>query len=305
MPDALVGEVHQDSNPFSAATWQVYSTLDATKQQAFQRAWLKGLTMVPTGSLGYGDLTEILVAAITSDLDAATGDALKQSYESRGMKKGDPRVRPWTGAPFRSVDPQVPFFALGTSTVGGGVTLSPGVFQVRYDSPAGGTVTFHASFTAYAPASGGSPFGGNGTPFKPVLLAKASDTPITFKYGPFSHDATQGTCTISGSSGSCSVELHVAGTAGTTAPVHLMIGSTGQQDGYYDALSVTNDPIVPDAPPPPADAGTDAAAADAPTAPTSSSGCACELAARPGETSTSGALGAVAALALMLTRRRR
>ncbi len=303
MPDALVGEVHQDSNPFSAGTWQVYSTLDATKQTAFQRSWLKGLTMVPSGNLGYADLTAILVASITSGVDAATGDLLKQSYDARGIKAGDPRVRTYAGAAIKSIDPQVPLFALGTQTVTG-TKVAPGVFQIKYDAPAGGTVTMHAAFTYYAGGSS-NPFGGSGTPFKPVLLAKAGDTPITFKYSPFSHDGGEGACTISGSKATCAIDVHVDGAAGSTAPVYLMIGNAGQQDGNYDAVTITNDPIVLDAPVD-ADAGAETGLGDQPAAAASSSGCGCEV---PGDASTSnGGLALIAASALaglVLARRRR
>jgi MYXO-CTERM domain-containing protein len=304
MPDALIGEVHQDSNPFSAAVWAAYSPLDATKRLAFQKAWLKGMMMVPSGNLGYGDFADVEVAAITANVDAATGDALKQAFDARGVKL-DGRVRTYAGTPIKSFVPEQGLYALGTNSFQTGAPkLVPGIFQVKYDAPAGGNVTLHASFKIFPSQGGGNPLSGAPPKFVPVVLAKPGGDPIKFAAKAASHDATQAPCTVTASSATCDVTVNVAGAAGTTAPVHLMIANTGGS-ANIDSLTLTNDPVIPDAPVD-ADAGAETGNGDQPAAAASSSGCGCEV---PGDAAPSNGglalLGASALAGLVLARRRR
>lgn len=301
MPDALIGEVHQDSNPFSAAVWAAYSPLDATKRLAFQKAWLKGMMMVPSGNLGYGDFAAIAVNAVTANVDAATGDALKQAFDARGVKL-DARVRTYAGTPIKSFVPQQGLYALGTNSFQSGAPkLVPGIFQVKYDAPAGGNVTLHASFKVFPSQGGGNPLGGTPPKFVPVVLAKSGGEPIKFTAKAAAHDATQAACTTTTTTGTCDVTVSVFGALGTTAPVHLMIANTGGS-ANIDAITISNDDVQPDPaaqPPVEPPPNNDQPAAD-------SSGCGCEV---PGETApSSGGLAVLAASALaglVLARRRR
>jgi MYXO-CTERM domain-containing protein len=298
IPDALIGEVHQDSNGYSAAVWAAYKPLDTTKRLAFQKAWLKGMMMMPSGNLGFGDWADVEVASITQNVDAATGDALRKAFDDRGVTTTNPRVRSYAGAPIKSFVPQQGLYAIGTDAFSSGAPkLVPGLFQVKYDAPAGGHVTFHVTFKKLATSGGGNPLGGNPPAFKPTLLAKTGGDPIKFVPKPLSHDAIEAPCTITGTTGSCDVTLDVFGKLDTTAAVHFMIANAGG-GANIDAITVANDELV-------ADPALQPAPDPEPVAAAESSGCSCET---PGTTSTRTnglALLAAGAFATLVAKRRR
>jgi MYXO-CTERM domain-containing protein len=299
-PDSITGEVHQDSEPYTAAMWEAYGALDADKRLLFQKAHMKMLLTAPTGNLGFADLAELDIKAITEGVSADVGNALRAAFEKRGIKKDEPRVRKYAGTKISSVVPQLGIHAPGTREMTSKGTIAPGLFQIGYDAPAGGTTKFTVTFKVL-PAQSGGAFGGmSGTKFAPSILLKTSADPITFKYGPTTSDATATfPCTIASNVATCTGETDIAGDAGKTAPVHLMVVNGGQQGGDYDNVEVTAE--GPPAPTPDPDAGT-TPASDAQPDDTVKSGCGCDV---PGSSSRTSAGLALTALALALVSRRK
>ncbi len=304
-PDSVTGEVHQDSEPVTAAVWAAYSTLDATKKDAFHKAFIDTLLTGKTGNQGYEDFAEALVETVSEDVDAATGAALKTAFESRGIKRGDPRVRTWQGTPLKSPVSQLGVHAPGKSEMGSKGDFAPGLYQVKVDAPGSKVrVTLGAKLLKRAAAGGG--FGGpSGTPFAPAILAKIGGEPIKFTYGPTASDATTtADCTMDAAktNATCVVELDLGagGGGGAPAPVHVMLVNKGDQGGDFDNLTIATESLEDPGPvdPGPVDPGPGAAPAS-----DSDGGCGCDV---PG-TSTGGATAtfALAALGLAIAARRR
>ncbi|MBK7401686.1 MAG: hypothetical protein IPJ34_36890 [Myxococcales bacterium] len=307
-PDALTGEVHQDSEPFTAGVWAVYSKLTPDQQTKFEKATMKLLMTAPSGDVGFGDFADALVTATGAGVDKTTADALAAAFKDRGMDKGNPRVRNYAGAKLGSVDPRLGIHAPSKKDMASKGDVAPGINQIKFDAPAGGLTKLHVNFAIVTRggtfgSAGGSPFGGPaGTPYAPVLLAKAGGEPIKFTYGPTKHDAVQAPCTLDAAkkNATCDLDLDVAGKWGETAPVHLMLGNTGETAADINGIEVTADAPPDPGPGPGDDAGTNPATPEA----TTKSGCGCAV---PGTTpapSTAAAF-AILGLALVIARRKR
>lgn len=297
-PDAITGQVHQDSQPFSAAIYKVYSGLDATQKAAFQKAFLKTLLTSPQGNTSFAELAELVISG--SDHK----EALRAAFEERGVKKGDPRVRVYADGSVNSVEPLIGIRGPGKSDMASGKSaeLAPGLFQIAYDAPAGGTSKIRVTFKLVIPATqfgsgtSGGLFGSSGTPYAPALLAKAGGEPIKFTYGPLTHDAKLVDCAIAGDkkSASCEVDVDVGGKWGETGRVHLMLVNKGDQGGDFDAVALSAE--GPPEPPP-----EQPAAQPATTTETSKSGCACDVTGASSDAPTFALFG----FALIIAARRR
>ena len=299
-PNAITGEVHQDAEPFTAAVYKVYAGLDTTKKTAFHKAFLKTLMTAPVGNLGYADFADLVMKGSPEN-----GDALRAAFEERGIKKGDPRVRPYVDGGIKSVQPQLGIHAPGKGDMAGGKAASivPGLFQISYDAPAGGTTKLHVTFNIVTPASqfgsaSGGLFGSSGTAYTPALLVKVGNEPIKFTYGPLAHNATAADCTIAGDkkTASCDIDVEVAGKWGETAKVHLMLVNKGDKAGDYDAVALSAE-----GPPEPAPVVEPTPAA-APTDTTTKAGCSCDVA---GGSSSTAPTFALLGLAMVFAARRR
>ena len=307
-PDAITGEVHQDSQPFSAAVWSVYAKLDAAKKVAFQKTFLKAMMSSPTGDLGFADFATLLEKVFTAASDAKTADDLAAAFKERGITKDDARVRAYVGDGVKSIEKYLALHAPSKRALSGKADFAPGLFQIRYDAPAGGQTKLHVDIATpvragvFGSSSGSGAFGGGGT-FIPGILAKAGGEPIKFTYGPAAHDAVKGDCVMSGDkrSAACDVTVDVAGTFGTSAPVHVMVINLGDADGDYDNVRISAE--GPPEPPVLDDAGTDAAPPGATPATSSGKGCACTVTKSGDEAlPITFALGA---LGMVIARRRR
>jgi len=303
-PDAITGEVHQDSEPFTAAVWSVYKSLDATKKASFQRAFMKALMSSPSGDLSFSDFGVLLGKSIAT-IDPALETQLIAAMTDRGMGKDDPRVRTYADPGVKCAVRYLGIHSPSKRAIGPGADHAPGIVQIRYDAPAGGETTLHLLVDnatragVFGSSSGSGAFGGGGT-FVPRALAK-SGSPIKYTYGPLAHDATAGDCAMAADKKSfaCDVTLNVPGTWGTTAPVHVMIVNVGDADGDYDNVRITAE--GPPEPPPPTETEDDAGPPAAQPS-DSKSGCGCTI--PRDEEAPAGALLATLGLALALRRRK-
>jgi MYXO-CTERM domain-containing protein len=325
-PSNLAGEVHYDSEFFSAALWATRDGL-ATKAERFalDEAIFLALSTVSSGDLGYGDLAELFVAAVaSSSLGQSVANDLKAAFESRGALPVCARIFDWTGKPIRSEAQAMgrAFISVGKSMLAGGGLLpyAPGLFQVRVPLPADAEL-LGVSFSELNRGGGAGGFpGAQGDAFKPAVIV-SFDEAISFQAGVSTNagDAVE----ADKSGGKYTAQLEVP--AGATK-AYVMLVNLGDSDGYFSSLafdtaidapdagaddaSTANEDAGVDVPEPDAaqteDAGTasgpglSAAASDA-----AEGGCGCRA---PGAAASLHGTGAAALLALfgaLVARRRR
>lgn len=302
-PKDIGGEVHQDSTLFSGALWDARKALTTAQQAQFDGAVFTAMNMSATGDLAYEELAKLITDALTaSPLGKPVADALTAAFAAHGVLPGCDRVLEYTGGALNGPAAlQNLWFALGTQTTGVSTKgWTPGVVQAHYKLPAGST-KLAVDLTTVKLGGGGGMFGMMGTPFAPKVLVSFDTKPIQFTYKPFKGPASLLAIdpTLSGSDASASVDVPQGAT-----DVYVMIGSSGQTDGAYTALKLKAS----------GDTSTSASSSSSGAGASSSSssggvvsatgGCGCAV---PGvrEKETEAALGALAALGLLLSRRRR
>ncbi len=303
-PANVSGEVHSDSQFWSAALWATRAALSAADQAKFDKAIFDVMAASPGGDLGFDELAQLFITSVKTEMDQATADALQKEMTDRGVLPGCQRIAEYADKPISGADPFLggAFWAPGTqdSTIGG-APYAPGVIQFHASVPAATQMT--VSFSQVQTGGGASsPFGG-GTPFTPQLVVRFGDEPISFDYGSGFTPSADLTVDmpINASKGSATVDVP----AGATS-VYVMVVNTGQTSGGYKNVDFAFDGA------PAADAGADGGVSDAgadagpPPGDKSSeddSGCGCRTA---GENSPSAAWAlALAALGLVFARRRR
>jgi len=233
-PSELVGEVHLDSTLFSGGLWQARSALPEADRSKFDAALYKAMRSNPgRDDVGFEDLTKLFLATLKTDLPAGAA-ALESAMTSRGVLPACERIFEWNDAPIRPFVAGVGGFAApGIQSLGLGGDTAPGMLQVHAKLPAGASkVTL--SFTVRAGGGGASPIGGGGTPFTPVVLAKAGK-PITWTYtgGVAAHDADSAVDGVTDTRTTATVDV-----AEGTTDLYLQIASKGESDGNYDDLQV-------------------------------------------------------------------
>ncbi|HRG98685.1 MAG TPA: hypothetical protein PLR99_20680 [Polyangiaceae bacterium] len=262
---AIVGEVHYDSTLFSGAMWEARSKLPEGDRAKLDAAFYKSMrTNAGRGRVSYMDLAKMFLATVGVDLPAAK-PVLEAAFTARGVLPLCGRVRTFEGKPVEA--PQGPsspgaYIAPGKATVGQR-DLAPGIVQLKATIPAGALRATY-SFSVVDRGGGGSPFGGGGTAFTPVVLVKF-DAPITWTTtGKIASDADL-TLPLEAKASSTTFDLPEG-----AKEVYVQIANKGDQDGYYQAQTFRFE--LPPAPP---------AAAPTPTteptptaATTESSGCA-------------------------------
>ncbi len=250
-PKNLAGEVHYDSQFFSAALWAVRSELGSdADRRLFDEAIFTALTAGPSGDLSYEQVAQLFVTSVESSaLGSAVGSQLQSAFESRGVLPACNRTVEWTGTPISSPDPNLArhFIAGGTANFTKSMTYAPGLFQVHVPLPAN-TTQLKMSFVQMV-SGGTSPLPTGNTPYKPAFLV-SFDTPIEFNVmaGGTANTDTLVDAAKSGTSFSAQVDVPASAT-----DAYVMVVNKGQDDGYYEKLSF--DTVV-DEPPP--DAGADA-----------------------------------------------
>lgn len=231
------GEVHADSTFFSGALWSVRKGLSVDDQKALDKALLAALIMAPSGNVGYEDVAKLFSASLVSSGRQDLADALTAEYGKRGQGPTCKRIREWEGKAIngRAASLGNSFFTAGRQSVPGAskAAYAPGLFQIHAKvTGAQLTVTFTQVQTS---SGGGSPFGSNGTPFKPLVLAKFGADPIAFTYtgGVASNAGDAIATTAKGMTLTATVDVPPGET-----DVHVMIVNGGDQDGAYRAVTL-------------------------------------------------------------------
>ncbi|MFT3773485.1 MAG: MYXO-CTERM sorting domain-containing protein [Minicystis sp.] len=300
-PKDIGGEVHQDASLFSGALWDVRKGLgDSKSRTQFDAAVFAAMNMSSTGDLGYEDFAKLLLEAVGSSLGQSVADQLTAAFTAHGVLPKCDRVLEYTGSSMSGPAAlQGLWFAPGTQTTG--VTSkgwTPGVVQFHHKLPEG---TTKLTVDLQKKDIGGGGLGVGGTPFKPKVLAHFGSDPIQFTYKPLTGPADLLAVDPTASGNDFTVTVDVP--AGAT-DAWVMIGSTGQTDGAYTALSLTTMGEVPST-----SSSSSSSSSSTSTSSTGGTsevvgGCGCTV---PGEeqSKSGAALGALAALGLLVSRRRR
>jgi len=238
-PASLTGEVHFDSEFFSAALWAARSKLTTDADRfAFDEAIFTALTTAASGDLDFHELAELFVTAVSSSsLGASAGDDLASQFSSRGVLPTCQRLFVFDGSPIVSQAPAMAnsFISAGKNMFQAGNVLpyAPGTFQVEVPLPDDAT-SFETSFDQLIASSGMNPLD-PGTPFKPALIV-SFDKPLEFDW------ANQKT----NASDPVDCEKLLSYRMGATIAIpqgaskaYVMLVNKGDKDGYFTALSFT------------------------------------------------------------------
>ncbi|MCA9599237.1 MAG: M36 family metallopeptidase [Myxococcales bacterium] len=304
-PANITGEVHSDSQFWSAALWAARSGLSAADQPKFDKAIFDVMAASPGGDLGFDELAQLFITSVKTAIDQTAADALQKEMTDRGVLPGCQRVLEYADKPINGADPFLggAFWAPGTQDAAiSGAPYAPGVLQFHASFP--GATQMTVSFNEVQTGGGGSsPFGG-GTPFTPQIVVRFGNDPITFDYSSglsATADATTD-APIAGGKGSATFEVPEGATS-----AYVMIVNGGQSSGGYknvdfafegapQADAGVGDGGVPEG-------GADAGASPTPKASEDDSGCGCRVAGQSQRSSAFALL--LAALGLAFARRRR
>jgi MYXO-CTERM domain-containing protein len=302
-PKDIGGEVHQDASLFSGALWDVRKGLADDAQRAqFDGAVFAAMNASPTGDLAYEDFAKLVHDAVKTALGDTVASAVDDAFTAHGILPKCDRVLEYTGGTVNGPQAlQNLWFAPGTQTTGVSKSgWTPGVVQFHYQLPAG-TTKLDISLKKVDIGGAGGILGGGGTPFKPKVLVHYGADALQFKYKPFTPPAGLLELDPDASGNDYTVTADVP--AGTT-DAWVMIGSAGQTDGAYTALSMTASGEVPSTSSSSSSSSSSSTTTSSSGGAESDSGCGCAV---PGEDTnrTGAALGALAALGLLLSRRRR
>jgi hypothetical protein len=242
-PARLSNEPHFDSVPFSGAMWTVRKSLDPATQHSFDRGVLLALEVLPSGDVGFEDLTAAIVAGVAKEAGDVPSKTLAATFAKRGLSPCE-RVRD-VGLGAKS--PYEAFISYGTTTTDGAFAdaVVPGVLQFHQTLPAG-TTSILVSLDTGDVAS--SPRWAPQVPWNGVLLVKFG--------GPIRWSLTGTTWTgdpstgrpLSPGAGYANESFPVP--PGTT-DVYVVVGAKGEGNGYYDNITIepTVKPLVDAGPP--------------------------------------------------------
>lgn len=307
-PAWITGEVHADSEFFSAPMWTIRAGLASdAERKTFDQALFTTLNTVTSGDLGYEDLADAFVEAIkASSLGATVADSMLTEFTKRGVLPRCHRIFTWDGTPISSKSESTAgtFSAAGTQDMGlagaaGG--FAPGIFQVKVPLSEGATKV-KVSFKELS--TGSSSMLSQGTPFTPAILV-GFDKEIEFDSNASAN--TQTVVDATKSSGSWVAEFDVP--AGSSE-AYAMIVNKGDLGAYYNKIEfqITGADADAGGDAAPEDAGGDAATEEdsgtgepAPKA-EEDDGCGCRM---PGGHSGSSVSAALLALAGLLAARHR
>lgn len=107
-PEAIFGQVHADSQPFSQALWGFRTTLPLDEQERLDRTVLDALPMVGTTG-GFAAAVDAIVAEAALQLGDDRADELAEAFAARSVDACAPHVAASNGTEVRSFS-QVPAF---------------------------------------------------------------------------------------------------------------------------------------------------------------------------------------------------
>lgn len=306
-PSHLAGEVHFDSQFWSAALWATRASLPSdAERHSFDEAIFTAMASGPSGDLSYEEVSQLFVSAVqASSLGAAVAQQLESAFEQRGALPSCTRTIEWTGTPLKSNEPGLygHFIAGGKASFATTLSYAPGLLQVHVPlSP--NDIKLRMSFAQLVSGSA-NPLPTGNTPYAPAFLVSFGQ-PISFDLSNGVSANTDTTVTATKSATAFSGEIDIPA---DTTDAYVMVINTGEDDGYYTNLAFD---VVADVP---QDAGVDAEPdapeVDAAAPPQSSAapsddsgGCGCAVPSRShnGE----GALALLAAaLGAIIARRRK
>lgn len=253
-PANVAGEVHYDSQFFSASLWAARSALPSSADKfAFDEAIFVALNTAASGDVGFEDLAEIMVSSVAaSSLGQSAGDALESEFETRGVLPGCERTFVFEGTNIYSAAEELAkgFISAGKSMFAGGASMdfAPGTFQIEVPLPAG-TTSIKASFVKLnmSGGTGGLPIG-QGSEFDPAYIV-SYDEPISFDWTAKTNNASD-PADVAADGSRLAATFEVPDGAQTA---YFMLVNRGDQDGYVSSFSFDFEGEVP------ADAGVDAA----------------------------------------------
>ena len=310
-PQWLTGEVHSDSEFFSAAMWEARAALtsDADKK-AFDLALFTTLNTVSSGDLAYEELAQAFVKALEQSTLGKTGaDAMTTAFTSRGILPVCHRLFSFEiGKPLNSKDVSTLaglFFGASKADLGVGYQgdYAPGLMQIKVPIPAG-TTAINASLNEVTGTSSNPMASGS---FKPSFLVSWGKE---IEFDPTMKANTDLVVPATSTKNT----FGFAWAAKLTPPAdateaYVMIVNTGDASGTFRGINFKFESSG-------ADAGPDVEAPDAevdasedsgapeetPPAASDDSGCGC----RSASNQHAGGLGAIfAALATILVARRK
>ncbi|MCL2824742.1 MAG: hypothetical protein FWD57_12185, partial [Polyangiaceae bacterium] len=104
-PANLTGEVHADSEFFSAPMWATRTALASDDDRfAFDKAIFEALGNASSGDVAFEELAELLVTAVGVPLGEATSNLLRDKFEERGVLPVCQRTWTYTGKAINSND---------------------------------------------------------------------------------------------------------------------------------------------------------------------------------------------------------
>jgi MYXO-CTERM domain-containing protein len=227
-PDDLIGQVHEDSQPWTGAAWTLYETYGVALAQPYFDA-MASLTSQADFAVAVRDT----VAELESQLGAATAAAAQAEFDRRNITDCL-RVLEAGGAPH----PQL--MGEGTGTVGLGPYV-PGYAFFHIVIPAGQRQV-RASFTA----AGGGFMGGTVEPY--VLFRKGADR-LSFTYSGTTVRDNADLRIAATSLGTNQFEAVYCEAAGEldAGDYWVMIANTGSSQMQMQEISVRYNDSVPDA----------------------------------------------------------
>lgn len=251
-PAHLAGEVHVDSEFFSAALWATRASLTSDADKfAFDEAIFTAISTAASGDLAFEELAELFVAAVAaSSLGQSVGDDLSTQFTSRGVLPACERTFVYDGTPIASKSPELSnsFISAGKSmfAVGSALPYAPGTFQVEVPLPASATA-IEASFVQFnASSSMTSPLD-PGTPFTPAFIV-SFDEPLSFDWANKTSNASDPVDCVALPSSRKGATIDIPDGA---TKAYVMVVNKGDKDGYFSDLGF-GFLLQPD------DAGTDA-----------------------------------------------
>ncbi len=253
-PSAIGGEVHQDATLFSGSLWDVRSKLAAEKQRDFDLAVFAAMKAAPSGDMGYEDFANIIIEQVKlgPTLGATVATQLTTAFTNRGILPECARILEYQGKPISGplnvgggirvwFGPSLSAANIGNNSLG----YIPGVVQFHVPLP-DKTDTLTVELRGATPGGGGG-FGGPMGTFAPKVLIQIADTPIEFKYSPFSPvgDATAVDLADNGKDGQ-NLTMY---SATTNVPVgaknaYVMVVNTADADGIYTDVDFSMTQVV-------------------------------------------------------------